>query len=308
MTGAPAVMAAWDRTPHHAGETPEALAHRVLAAVTGAADGAESAIGIIRVGAPAYLAQVTFDASGYRIVQDAHPSPPFAVLLGWDDAAEAKTAHAIDLHQQVTAGVDANTLIRLARATLAIAAAQSPKVGGPAHVAVLDGAGTRWIEDDRDVHWDGTNLVLVSQNLTIGSAGIHLAPTTTVADDRMYGFTVADARVGVGGYTDTNLIGLDSVVQYDGANASMAVENWLQAIYAVTGQPNSSAAVSTHAGPSVPRIDLLTFYNSGLYNGEITIGGIPNFRGSTSGSAGSIAGYINIQVAGTPLKIAVYHP
>jgi hypothetical protein len=88
----------------------------------------------------------------------------------------------------------------------------------------------------------------------------------------------------------------------------MVVGSSMDATYAVTGQPNSAAIVETIASNAAPQIRLYTFYNGGLYNGEILVGGILDFLGTTSGTAGALGGYINVKVNGVNAKIPVYAP
>jgi hypothetical protein len=125
----------------------------------------------------------------FEILQEASSpalSAPFALALGWDDGGTSKN----DLVQRLQAELRRGTptearMVEMARTLLASAAASSPKVGGPSHIAVVDRSGSHWRSRPRDLHWDGTNLTVISANLTIGSNGVHISPATTVDSLRM---------------------------------------------------------------------------------------------------------------------------
>lgn len=148
------------------------------------------------------------------------------------------------------------------------------------------------------LYWDGSALKLQSATLTVDSTGIQLAPrgTSSWADTNAYRFTTGGSdQLGLFGYRDgsaqtvtlgstsSTLVALASMIASDTTNTAQ---------FNVTSGGNAS---------------LLTF-NGTLYGGDFDIGAIPDFLGATSGSAGSSAGFINVKVGGTALRIQVFNP
>lgn len=153
--------------------------------------------------------------------------------------------------------------------------------------------------------WDGTNVVLGQSTLTIDSTGIILAPSSLsswVAANAFRFSSAASHTMGTFGYEASSVSGL-KIFSSGTTNASqidMTASNSTSAAQIVVG-------VNIPGGTATGAIELVA-NSSGAYTGAIGIGGIPNFRGSSAGSAGSLAGYINIQVSGTAFKIPVYNP
>jgi hypothetical protein len=66
------------------------------------------------------------------------------------------------------------------------------------------------------------------------------------------------------------------------------------------------AQIALISSGSEGSISLVANQNGTDSSGEINLFGIPDFRGATSGSAGSIVGYLNVLVGGTARRLAVY--
>ncbi|MCC7179026.1 MAG: hypothetical protein IT177_11610 [Acidobacteria bacterium] len=312
MTGWPGVFAAWTATTPRPGESAEALARRVLAAVVPDDEGQEAAIGILRFGASldAYVAKVTIAPDGATtILEDARPAPPFAFTLGWDDGGAARDGlvQVTQRELQQTTPTEAR-LLEIATGILTAAARQSVKVGGPSHVAILDAAGARWLTTTRHgEHWDGTNLSIVSQNITIDQSGVRITPSTGTWIGTTNGYTF-DAGSDVLGLYAFNGAGTNVLMTESWASATPAKTDLLTGYGGSNSAPSNYVWLSSTVGASYANFIIQTNTGSGLNTGIIGLGGIPNFQGATSGSAGSLAGYVNIQVGGTNYRLPVYNP
>jgi hypothetical protein len=206
MTGAPELMDAWQRTTLRPGESARALAGRVIAAVAiDKTRALEFSFTIARFDTPvdAYMARVAIHATGFReVLQQAGGAEmvaPFVIAHGWDDDAAPKGALLQRLQAELRTRPTEGRMVAMAREALSTAAAHSVKIGGPQHVAVMDQAGARWRTSAADVHWDGTNLTVVSANVTIDSSGIGITPSTIFSTSRAYHFPVTTGEVGLFG-------------------------------------------------------------------------------------------------------------
>lgn len=310
MTGHPSAWRAWELTAPHAGETAHAFGRRLLGAVPPAFEHRAFTFGVVRYGTPsdAYLAQVTVrpDAT-VDIAREAGPVPPFAAALGWDDGGADRDARLGQLQQALLTGPGEARMVALARDTLTAAAAQSPKVGGPQHVAVVDAGGARWL-DAGARHWDGTNLIVVSAAVTIDANGIRIAPTSAWSAATAYGFTLPDATAGLSAWDTSGTYTLGALLQYTGTNTSQLLSTRLGSTFSASGGTPASALVDAASSSGSASVVLRTIVNGVDYAGQVLLGGVPEFAGATSGSAGSLAGYINVTVGGTAYRLPIYNP
>lgn len=325
MTGFPGAFEAWRQSQPVAGEPARDLARRILAAVQPGRDPEEFTIGVVRYGVPvdAYFARVVLHPDRrVETLQEGAPAPPFSVALGWDQGGAAKTARTTALLRELEARPSEQRMIELASHTLDAAAAQSPKVGGPTHLAVVDAAGARW-QTERRLHWNGTHLTVASANLIIDENGVRIAPADSpdYSTLRSYGFNVSDGLLGLGG-NDGATNGRDAQLRstWTGdctpgvggrCGASVALDAYANDNGVAATSGAASFSVSAEAGTSgngfgVASVSVLN--NNGASYGNFHIYAVPSFQGPTSGSAGSVAGYINVLVGGTPYRIAIYNP
>lgn len=163
--------------------------------------------------------------------------------------------------------------------------------------------------------WDGTNFTIGQGNVTIDSTGGVLiepaASGTSWVDANAYRFDPTDTGAAYGMFASDN--GVDRYLilnaeQPTGASVYSHVS--LRADYNGSSAP-SLAIVSVNAGPvsgEDAQIVLSAADNGVAATGRLDIDAIPNFGGATSGSAGSLAGYINVQVGGTAYRIPIYNP
>lgn len=307
MTGWPGAWEAWQATPTRFGESARDRARRVLDAVV-APDQVETFTILMMRRSDVYVARVSARrGQPYRLLQEATPTAPVAVLLGWDDGGAVKTAASDRLYAELSTTKPTEArMVTLARETLAAAAGQSPKVGGPSHVAVVDAAGGRWLTPPR-VHWDGTNLTVSSGHFTVDANGVLITPGTGtwLSTDRGYAFDVGSEVLGTYGFTGS---GVQSLLTQSWASATPTrVQAW--AGYGGTATaPDNYAAIVQSATASAGNITLQTSVGGVLHAGIVGIGGTPNFGGATAGSAGSLAGYLLVQVGGVDYKLPIYNP
>lgn len=313
MTGDPRVWAAWQATTPRPTDTPRTLADRVLRAVARPDGPSDAALGLLHVGPPVsvYVARVRLTPDGAEIIEDAAPSPPVAFALGWDDGGAERDQMITDAHRSLATDATEGRLLTLARSILDAAAAQSPKVGGPIHLAVLDDEGARW--HGQDLHWDGTRLVISSGNLVLDDTSIRLIPGPVVdayALAHAFAWDVGTGALGTAGWDTPTGRGLTSRVDYTGASTNpYVVTSQLQANYAPSsGGTQASASVNATSTNLGVQVQLLTQRGGTPYIGEILIGGVPDFLGATSGSAGSVAGYLHITIDGTPYRLPFHAP
>ncbi|MCC7181175.1 MAG: hypothetical protein IT177_22545 [Acidobacteria bacterium] len=327
MTGWPGVFDAWTATAPRPGESAEALARRVLAAVVPDDEGQEAAIGILRFGAflDAYVAKVTIAPDGApTILEDARPAPPFAFTLGWDDGGAARDGlvQVTQRELQQTTPTEAR-LRELATGILTAAARQSVKVGGPSHIAILDAQGARWLTPTRHgEHWDGTNLTIVSQSITIDQSGVRFSVPSGFSDTTSYRWDVTDGFLGTKAQFNSNQYDLMLQGYYSGSTTSTVLNTSLSSIYdASSGGNQSIAAVTATAYADLAEVvitaaaytgDPITTHQIRL-NGELqlenqltqtTIGA----NGSASALTANPAGYLKIKINGTYYIIPAYNP
>ena len=82
-----------------------------------------------------------------QIVQAAFtPDLPCALILGWDDCPNSSGVIERDILPVLQRGPSEAVMVALARDTIAAAARQSRKCGGPIHTASVDAKGSRWIQ------------------------------------------------------------------------------------------------------------------------------------------------------------------
>lgn len=191
MTGYPSPFDAWLQTTPRPGESAEALARRVLAAIEPDDEIQEAVFAILKFGAPidVHVIKAEIHPDGTVVtLQDVDRSQlraPFAFSFGWDAGGQERDTLMAVTQQELTRTTPTEArMVEIARGILTAASRQSPKVGGPQHIAIVDAAGARWQTPSRHgQHWDGTNLTIVSAGLTIGSTGITIATTTSAVWD-----------------------------------------------------------------------------------------------------------------------------
>jgi hypothetical protein len=160
MVGATArggyVMDAWQRTAAVSGESSRERAERVLTTLQrdyrdAHEDKTDIVFGVCRFAKVPSLyvvkAAIAPGSTDVKVVQDGDPgAPPFVLALGGDDCDVTK-AEVIqrDILPLLYRRLSEAQMISLAREIIGHAAKESPKVGGPVHVAVLDAGGSRWI-------------------------------------------------------------------------------------------------------------------------------------------------------------------
>lgn len=155
--------------------------------------------------------------------------------------------------------------------------------------------------------WDGTNLTVGQGTVTIDSSGVSVAANAgglTYATANAYRFSgMTSTDTGLAAATLTNNRSLYNHIEYSGAhNASMTVQNRIYASYAPSsgGGTLAFAEINMTAATGASGI--------ALDADAITLSGVPNFEGGTSGSAGSSAGYLNVLVGGVSYRIQVFNP
>jgi hypothetical protein len=341
MTGGPVCWHTWHDLRLHPHEPAVRVAERLLAAVP-THDETEFTFGIVRFAAPPenilsetilpeiFAVKARIVEGRVEVLQHGAPEAPAAICLGWNEGGSEKTAHVRALHHVLTSRPSETAMRQLVEDTLQMAARQSRKVGGPSHVAILDASGARWHcggpvaapSIDRRafalhcagalaplvaaplLHWTGTELTVVSGSVTIDDDGIHIAPGTSENYDaaRSYDFSVATGNLGMHGNDSATGRFLNVRASWSGSDGRPAM-SFLSADYAgSTGNP-SAANVQAFAEASSSTIFLSTSVDSVSHVGSIAFGGIPNFLGATSGSAGAIVGYLNVRVGGTNYRI-----
>ncbi len=319
MTGSPTAFVAWQGTVPLPGERPRDVVRRLVAAMAPAPAGRESAMVVVRWGASPefYVAKAVAGPRGWRLERgayDSRESPaswPAVVGLGWDAHPARKRAVQAEIQARLPGATEA-AMVKLAREAVAEAARWSAKVGGMTHVAVLDRAGGRWLTPAPGVAWDGitASVTVQSSRMVIDATGISLVPngSATFDGNSAFKFTVPDGRAGAFGYDfvsgGTQVRGILQDVAYT-LTGSHQVSSGLQASSPSGG--NIAAVLATTSGTtSVLSLDTVQGFSTSA--GRIDLGGVPNFKGGSSGSAGAIVGYINVLVSGTPARLAVYAP
>ncbi|MCC7176925.1 MAG: hypothetical protein IT177_00875 [Acidobacteria bacterium] len=322
MTGWPGVFDAWQHTTPRPGESAEALVRRVLAAVVPDDETQEAALGILRFG-EAYVAKVAIATDGTpTILQEARPAAPFAFSLGWDSGGAERDGliQVIQRELQTTTPTEGR-MVEMATGVLTAAARQSVKVGGPSHVAILDAQGARW-HASREVHWDGTNLKIVSANLTADESGLRFSVPSGFSDTTSYRWDVTDGFLGTKAQFNTNQYDLMLQGYYDGATTSTVLNTSLASLYdASSGGNQAIAAVTATAYADFAEVaitaaaytgDAITTHQIRL-NGELqlenqltqtTIGA----NGAASALTANPVGYLKIKINGTYYIIPVYNP
>jgi hypothetical protein len=157
MTGAPEVFTAWQATPAKPDETAPDRAQRVLARVERTApldidrdfvfgvlkfDGAASEMRFVKGCIRAYTSSITIQQD----VQNPLLTLPFVTGLGADEVGAAKDAWLGEAYRQLHQQPDEDGIVDQVRAIMTKAAAASPKIGGPLHISVTDGDGSRWLQ------------------------------------------------------------------------------------------------------------------------------------------------------------------
>jgi len=145
--------------------------------------------------------------------------------------------------------------------------------------------------------WDGSNVKLVSANLTIDNSGVTMAPTTTISGSRSYKFTVPNGFLGLAGYYDAGapsravFVESDAAASGDTATASLvSLNNSASAQVSTqvdgTGQYITLSA-ATQVGVDTTRFQVggqqwltstFSFYHAGNASG--TIDAIADFAGN----------------------------
>lgn len=149
------------------------------------------------------------------------------------------------------------------------------------------------------VKWDGTNLTITSQNVTLDSAGIQIAPSDSnnFVDTRDYGWTVSNGNLGLGGNDGStngrylfgssnwsgsctgsrcqSTVNLDARADTDGTSGTRGT----------SGLTLSAVANST----ALAQISVIT--PSGAY-GLFSQFAYPDFRPDGTTTAGALCGYI----------------
>lgn len=321
MTGWPGVFPAWQHTPIWAGEPVRDLARRILDKAEPDDRQAQAfSMLIMRYGAPvdAYAAEVELHPDGrIDFLQEVTPAAPFALNLGWDDGGKEQDAILSRLYDQLREAPTEARMVEMATSLLATAARQSPKVGGPSHVAIVDQAGARWHTSPvaSSDHWDGTNLTIVSNRLKIDETGVSFVniPTSSDPSAAVSWLTGGDATGEIfATYQAGNYARLQSFMSTD--DAALPIRNELRTLYTPTGHTARFTAENTGTSTTAAvyadgNITLTASGSTITLNGAlVTIGAVPNFNGATSPTAGAIAGYINVQVGGVSARIPVYAP
>lgn len=147
------------------------------------------------------------------------------------------------------------------------------------------------------VYWNGTSLDLQSATLKIDSTGIKLTPggTTTWVNGNAYRFEVGSTdNLGLYAYRDGSA--QSAIVQ---SRSSLTAFAQLIASNLTT---SSAVVTATNSGT----VSLSTTVSGSAYAGDIVLGGIPQFLGSTSGTAGALIGYITVKVGSTTRLIPYY--
>lgn len=340
VTNDPAPFDQATRLPLVAGEGAAGFARRILAAVPHGARPAESTIGVVRVDPfDAVVMHVKFHPDGrLDVLREAHPTLPVALVLGWPFADDAEMATITRrLTTELRTQPSEPRMIAMARDVLALGAARSPKIGGPSHVQVLDAVASGgpvawngtgfWLDatstptfrvgdpSGNRITWDGTNLTVGQGTVTIDSTGITV--TAAAAGRPVHRREpVLDHHRGIVGALVLDDAEQRAVVrQAQRAQARVGVGQAREAIgigghvvAAGLRRTSGSALIQMLTGHNAASIVLNTTIGASPYTGTISLGGIPNFQGATSGSAGALAGYVNVTVAGTAYRLPIYNP
>jgi hypothetical protein len=147
-------MAAWKNTSAVPGESAESRALRLVSTMQSSLVAGPYPTTFVygvcgfRDGQPdAYVVKAGVEPGTTRvaIAQQGSMGAPFALVLGWDDQGDKAALVQRDILPTLHRNPTEAEMTTLARNLVARAAAQSPKVGGATHVAVLDAGGPRWI-------------------------------------------------------------------------------------------------------------------------------------------------------------------
>lgn len=172
------------------------------------------------------------------------------------------------------------------------------------------------------LYWNSaTNeLQIRTGSLRMDSTGIQISPSNAWDISHAYSFDLGDdwlgvpSRFGYSGFEFSSgggsVIGTSVAAEYEGDAPNVTVWNAITAQnWSACGGCNSATAgIYLTATSTFGDIELLTSQGGSTNNGRIVFGGIPVFNGATSGSAGSLVGYINVRVGSTDLRLPVYNP
>jgi hypothetical protein len=147
--------AAWHVTPPVAGESAKSRATRVLATMqtglTAAVEPYDVLFCVFRFAGHtpdghAFKVRVApGQTRGDIIEQGAPDGVPYVMFFGWDDQPKKEDVIRRQILPTLLTAPEEAVMLMLARETIRTAAAASAKVGGPTHLAILDGDGARWV-------------------------------------------------------------------------------------------------------------------------------------------------------------------
>lgn len=161
--------------------------------------------------------------------------------------------------------------------------------------------------------WDGTNLTIGQGVVTLDSTGIEITPDTTTGNyvpGNAYRFDVTSGRqLGMSGHVQSAEIhSLNLYATTDSTHSSAGGQISILATTPSSTSGTNTAQITAVSNRSQGEVTLVANKNGTSFGGEIRLYGIPDFRGATSGSAGSSAGYINVLVGGTSYRLQIFNP
>lgn len=168
------------------------------------------------------------------------------------------------------------------------------------------------------LRWDGTNLAIGSGTVAIDSTGIQIAPDTasgSYVPINAYRFATDPAvNLGMGASV---LTGQVHTLHLFATSTSGSYTGQVDIRSTDPLASNSSQIFMTGIDFTFgAQISLNASAGGGVNNGNLYLGGIPDFRGGTAATAstgasgalpGQVAGYVNIRIAGANRKIPYYN-